>query len=140
MKKLITLIIALFFFLFLPFLARPQRSYTITEKELVELEKITENLRMKNVELQKTLSNLQYLQMRLKNRLRRKEVLLKDLKNSFDKYERETASKINILLLQNETQKNTITRLRWTVAVITTILIALSFLIALYIYFKMIRR
>ena len=95
---------------------------------------------MRNQELQKTLTYLQHTQKRLKNKLRKKEVLLKSLKNSWTKFEMESASKINELIIENEKQKNKITSLKWGLSLVSIVLIVFLFLIGFYIYFKIHKR
>lgn len=135
MKQTIKFILMFFFLFFSLFPTFPQQYYTPQEAELMFLEKITEDLKMKNEELQKTLTNLQSLQVRLKAKLKRKESLLKDLKNSFDKYERETANSINELKMENENQKGKISRLRAALIIVSIILLIIIVCICLVIWF-----
>ena len=129
----------------LPFpVAAQERQYTITETELIELERISESLARDRLNLQsqasglaerlraqeskaKTLAaSLQQAENKantLNNQLQTERASLKDLRTSYNAYEKEAMQKMAEMQTVIDKQKGKIHRLRITVITLLTALI-----------------
>ena len=122
-------VLAVFYCLLFP-VAAQERQYTITETELIELERISQDLAIskQNQQLQaNSLTERLKAQERqanvLRSQLQTEREILKDLRQSYNAYEREAMQKMAEMQTVIDKQKGKIHRLRITVITLLTALI-----------------